>query len=346
MSEKNKHGLKRYIPAGVRREVRSNSKFGCVLCRSGFFQYEHIDPTFEEAKQHRADAICCLCGACHDAVTRGQISKKAVEVAYKRIKEANNNDVEPPVGPLDFHDGNAELKISGLVYSPAVHVVLKYHGVDVIKVTPGADGEPGRVSAFFTNEEGEVTLELRDNEWIGNHENWDIEVIGPRLTVRSSLGKIVLQLRLDPPGRIVIERLDMRICDAHVIVTEHAYAVGRYINDYDAFWLHADIKITRSTSTGAAIEFTDPHLLEKRDHDFKNHGTELANHNRSFVMNSYGGVFIKPVGVVISSLCGQFELGQTAYGIRSVNDVRQVILSSPNELCQFLCNGKSGQETR
>jgi hypothetical protein len=340
MSDPNKYGLKRYIPAGVLRQVRQNSKFGCVLCRKGFYQYEHIDPTFEEAREHHADAICCLCGACHDAVTRGQMSKGAVKSAYSKIKSASIDDVEPPVGPLDFHDGSAELKIGNLLYSPAVYVVLKYHGQDIIRVDPGKNGEPGKISAIFTNDFGEPILELRENEWVGSLENWDVEIIGRKITVRSSLGKVALQIRLDPPGRIVLERLDMRIGNGHVIATEETYAIGHYVSEDVAKWLHASVRITRASPFGAAIEFTDPDALEQRDKQFMNTGKEFATSDRNIVMNSNAGAYIKSAGLVISSLCGEFELGPLAYGVRKVSDVRQVILNAPDQLCRFLGTGR------
>src|ERR1043166_7485858 len=73
MDETNKHGLSRYIPADVRRDVRHRSKFGCEIGRRGFYQYEHIDPTFENALKNDPSRICCLCGSCHDSISRGQI---------------------------------------------------------------------------------------------------------------------------------------------------------------------------------------------------------------------------------------------------------------------------------
>jgi len=39
---KNRHGLHRRIPAAVEREVRQRCKFGCVVCRAGFYDYHHI----------------------------------------------------------------------------------------------------------------------------------------------------------------------------------------------------------------------------------------------------------------------------------------------------------------
>lgn len=166
--EFNQYGLSRYIPAETRREVRQRSKFGCVICRRGFYQYEHIDPSFENAREHKAEGICCLCGACHDLVTRGQLSKQTVKAAYMKIKNMSFEKAGPPVGPLDFYDGSAELLIGGLLYNPAVRTVIRYNGQDIIRVLPGHQiNEPGSISAIFTDDNGKEVLRLEENEWVG-----------------------------------------------------------------------------------------------------------------------------------------------------------------------------------
>src|SRR5689334_6226345 len=126
MAKPNKHGLSRDIPKRIKREVRRRSRFGCVLCRSGIYDYEHIDPEFADARKHDPDKICCLCPSCHALVTRGQRSKAMVAQAYDEIQKAAPDKVASPTGPLDFHTGTAELTIGGLQYSPAVTTVLRY----------------------------------------------------------------------------------------------------------------------------------------------------------------------------------------------------------------------------
>ena len=297
----NKYGLSRHIPTSIRREIRQRSRFGCVVCRCGFYQYEHFDPVFAEAKQHEADGICCLCGGCHDSVTRGRLSKATVASAYKNLQTADPQQVGRPIGPLDFHDGNAELAIGGLLYSPVVRTVLRYHGQNVISVLPSTiAGEPGGISALFTDDAGQEVLRLEDNEWVGSLESWDIEAVGPRLTVRRARGHICLQLRLDPPGRIVVEHLDMRIGDGHVLASEQTYAVGRHLDDKLALWVHALILIRDSSPDGAAIEFTDAEELESRHQEYKGKGQELVSASGNIVLHSIAGAMVKPIGIVIA----------------------------------------------
>jgi hypothetical protein len=341
MPEENQHGLSRYIPADVKREIRQRSKFGCVICRKGFYQYEHIDPPFEDAKTHDPDHICCLCASCHDSVTRGQLSKQAVSAAYEKIRLQQPAEAGPPVGPLDFHDGTAELVIGGLSYSPVVRSVLRYHGWDLIQVIPGAVGEPGRISAVFTDRRGDVTLQLIENEWVGSLENWDIEIVGQRITVRPRNGEISLRLRLDPPGRIIIERLDMRFRGCHVLATEHTYAAGRYITDTFLRWVHANIRINRSSAVGAVIEFTDQESLEVRHAFLQETGAEMATADRSIIMHAVAGVMAMPLGISIASLTGSFDISEyvTSQDFR-LDEIRPVVFNRPDKLTEFMATGK------
>lgn len=335
----NQHGLSRYIPAPVLREVRRRSKFGCVICRSGFYQYEHIDPAFAEATKHDPEGICCLCGSCHDAVTRGHYSKDYVKSKYKQTQADEN--VASPTGPLDFHDGQAELLIGGLLYSPAVRTVLRYHSWDLIRVEPGADAEPGKISAVFTDQEGAVTLQLVENAWVGSLDAWDIQVVGRRISVRRKKGEVALQLRLDPPGRVVVERLDMRFRSCHVLASEETYAVGRYVSPETVRWVHVGIRIRKSSAAGAAIEFTDQEALEIRDLFLRGSGQELATDGRDLVMNSNAGVLVKPLGIVVASFSGSFDLYQMAVsGDRRIEDMRRVLFNQPGGLSQFIGTGK------
>ena len=340
MIKVNQYGLKRNIPADVRRDVRQRCKFGCVFCRSGFYQYEHIDPPFKNAVRHDPERICCLCGSCHDLVTRGHLSKELVIKSYHDMQALQDGEVLPPTGPLDFHDGSAELMIGGLLYSPAVQTVLRYHEQDLICMLPGKQGEPGMISAVFTDESGREVLRLVENEWVGSLDNWDIEVVGRRLTVRREHGVIALQLRLEPPGKIVVERLDMRFEDCHVLATEQTYAVGRYITDGTVHWVHAYINIQKSSPFGAAIEFTNAETLETRAVQYRGNGAEIATADNRIVVNANAGVMVKPIGIVIASLCGSFNLVELAIGNQPLDNMRRIILSHPEELGRFISTGK------
>ena len=337
----NKHGLSRYIPAAVAREIRRRSRFGCVICRSGFYQYEHIIPEFEDAKVHDPANICCLCGSCHDAVTRGQRSKTSVVAAYKTIQAKPLAEVGKPVGPIDFSGGNAVLSIGGLRYSPVVQTVLKHHGQNVISVVPGQGDTPGTISAIFTDELGAPVLNLIENAWEGSTSNWDIDVVGPRITVRRTAGVVALRLRLDPPGVIVVEHLDMRLGECHLLISETSYAVGRYSPNGDAVaWLHAELTITRSNGSGTAIEFTDPHELLARAQTIREREQPMESADGTIVFSSESGCLWIPAGIAIASCCGGFQLYGFAAGVRPIDGVRRMVMKTPHALMRYLGTGE------
>jgi len=336
----NKHGLRRYIPAKIAREVRRRSKFGCVNCRRGIYQFEHIDPPFESATNHDPAKICCLCGGCHDLVTRGHLSKAAILKMYLDIQRASVAEVQPPIGPLDFHDGNAELLIGGMTYHNAPRAIVRFHGVDVIVVRPGSGNQPAEISAIFTDESGNETLRLVRNEWQGALDAWDFEIEGARLTVRSKAeGRITLDMGISAPGRLVLNRLDMRIQDCHLLVSHETHAIGRYTSETEAHWLNAGIGMINNVSPGIAIDFASPAILQDRYNQQKLGGQFYATKNEEVVVGNLCGAMVIPAGLAIGSLCGSFFLTELATGNRPLAEVRDVVFNTPKKLPKYLSTG-------
>jgi hypothetical protein len=340
MPDKNRFGLTRDIGAATKRIIRQQSKFGCVLCRRGVYTYEHIEPTFAEATSHNPDRICCLCSGCHDLVTRGQYSKAFVAQAYARVKQSTAEEVGPPVGPLDFHTGTAVLEIGDLRYAPAVRSVFVYEGVELFGVHPSSDpAQSGSISAVFTNDSGEVVASITENGWEGSVDVWDIEVVAERITVRRKSGEICLQILLRPPGVVVVDRLDMRFGDAHLLVGSGTYAVGRYLSESDVCWVHAQLAIHASSPNGRVIEFTRPDELVRRLELFRNLGTCLEEAMGVFAIDANAGVMVKPLGIAIGGLTGSFSVTSFASGIRPIDEIRRVITSHPADLSRFIGTG-------
>lgn len=63
------------IPEAVKREVRQQSKFGCVICGMPFYEYEHIEE-YSKEKQHTSDNIILLCPNHHSSKTTKKLSKE------------------------------------------------------------------------------------------------------------------------------------------------------------------------------------------------------------------------------------------------------------------------------
>ena len=259
--------------------------------------------------------------------------------AYEAIQAKPLEEVGRPIGPLDFYGGNAELSIGGLRYSPFVSTVLRYHGEDIIKVFPGDHETPGAISALFTDDSGVAVLRLTENIWEGSTSNWDIEVVGPRITVRNRAGSIPLRLRLDPPGVIVVERLDMRIGDSHLLVSESAYAAGRYLSEEEILWVHASVGISHTTSDGVAIEFAMPEELMARHQSVVGRPC-LASMGSMIVLGAGVGCLYVPIGLSVASRCGGFHLYGYSAGVRPLDGVRRMVSKDSRALMRYLGTGE------
>src|SRR4051794_9612932 len=62
------------IPAGVARELRRRSGFGCCRCGMPIYQYHHIVPWSVE-EHYRIEDMMLLCPVCHDAASKGALDE-------------------------------------------------------------------------------------------------------------------------------------------------------------------------------------------------------------------------------------------------------------------------------
>jgi hypothetical protein len=62
---------------------------------------------------------------------------------------------------------------------------------------------------MFFNQAGVPSLFIHRNEWAVFSDSWDVEVIGPSVTVRTGPREITLRLCFVPGEGLVVERLNM-----------------------------------------------------------------------------------------------------------------------------------------
>lgn len=140
------------------------------------------------------------------------------------------------------------------------------------------------------------------------------------------------------PGCIVIERLDMRIGDAHLIIGEEAYAVGRYMTNGAVGWVWAHLVIPAAGPHSVAIEFSSKEVLEWRLQLLKGKGQSLASADNSIVTGSPIGCVFKDVGISIGYQCS-INLYGTAAGSRPIEGVRDAVWNQPTHLGEYLGTG-------
>lgn len=213
MGSPNKHNLKRYVPVKVQEEVRRRCGFGCVICGAAWYDYEHFDPDFKDAKSHEADGITLLCMQHNQRRNRKTLSVETV-----RIANANPKCLQQGFSNETFDYGSEPIEVvfanSTFVDCP---IIISINNISILSIrSPTEEGMPYSVSAFFTDANGLVTLKIIDNVFYIGAENWDVECIGPRITVRRADGHISLILKSEPPRRIIVEKIHMEFDGAAI----------------------------------------------------------------------------------------------------------------------------------
>ncbi len=205
---KNKYDLSRSIPSEVKRTIRQQCGFGCVICGSGIIQYEHVDPEFHEAKKHDPTKMALLCPQCHAKVTTRFWSKEKVLGAMKSPKSKSQGFSKEV---FDIGHGHPLLQFGGASLRNCP-VPIQVGGQPLFKIEgPEEEGAPFRLSGFFCDSTGKVTLKIIENEWLASSNNWDVEVGGGAITIREGKGNIHLRLLADPPDRLIVDKLNMTL---------------------------------------------------------------------------------------------------------------------------------------
>ena len=205
---KNKYGLDRKIPPDIKRAVRQHCGFGCVVCGLGIIEYEHVDPKFCKAKEHDADKIALLCPQCHSKVTRGFLSKEKIKKAMQQPLCKQQGFAKEV---FDFCGGHPSLQFGGVLLSNCP-IPIQVGGQPLFKIEkPEQEGGPFRLSGVFCDSNGKITLQIMENEWIASTNSWDVEVLGGAITIREAPRKIHLKLAVEPPQKLIVERLDMSL---------------------------------------------------------------------------------------------------------------------------------------
>lgn len=207
MTQSNRHGLSRTVPAAVKREIRQRCGFGCVVCGSAYIEYEHFDPDFADATEHNPAGMTLLCSQCNQKRARGRLSAQTVANANANprcLQQGFSSEI------FDFSSEPVEIVFAGVIFYNCSHVIV-VNGLPLLSLRPPVEaGQPMRLFGYFSDINGRETLKIKDNEWRVMPGNWDVECVGPRITIRNSPGEISLIVRMEPPTRLIVERIDMQ----------------------------------------------------------------------------------------------------------------------------------------
>ncbi|WP_374263704.1 HNH endonuclease [Zoogloea sp.] len=188
--------VSRDIPEPIKRQVRQECYFGCVICGCPVFEYDHI-VEFSKVKEHTASNLALLCEQHHRAKTTGKMSVERVIEARMNPFNATRLTTSAyrlePNRTFDLMVGSNTAEAS---FSPgsSVYRVLWVNGYDMLTL----HCEDGWISVSFavTDESGRVLLQVIRGEVTLSSSVWDYSYEGTRLQVRRKLREILIDIDL------------------------------------------------------------------------------------------------------------------------------------------------------
>ncbi|SPU54094.1 HNH endonuclease [Bordetella trematum] len=188
----------RYIPKEIKREVRRQCGFGCVLCGVPVFHYDHIND-FSVVREHTVENLALLCPTHHQNKTSGRLPREKVAKA----RENPYNLSRPRTSPDRWYFSGAEFHfmIGTNAYlfnfedakeGGTSRSAIRINGQDVFRVDM-LDGEI-LLSAMFHDKVGRLILLVEQGEVVVSTRVFDYDIKGRHLTISDLDGGKLLDL--------------------------------------------------------------------------------------------------------------------------------------------------------
>jgi len=181
------------IPDDLKRKVRQQCGFGCVICGSPIYDYDHIEE-YATVQKHTFENLVLLCPTCHRKKTNGLITKDTVRTARENpSSQFRTSSDNLPIQPYSLNiGGNVINTINGLVFNICEFgwMVIRFSNYPLIY-------------AEILDENGERAVEIRENNYTLCARTWDIEYVGKILTFRNGPRKIFASLMFDIENRSI-----------------------------------------------------------------------------------------------------------------------------------------------
>jgi hypothetical protein len=184
------------IPESIKRQVRQECHFGCVLCGMPFFQYDHISE-YANNPIHEASNLALLCPNHHASKTTGKLSAERIRQAksnpYNSTREfttgysvESSQHVHVAMGSnqssCTFPKGNGQ------------HHALWVNGTGFLTLT--ATDHWLTISMLLTDTTGNPLLKVLNGELTVTTAAWDYTYEGRKLKVKGTQGVTLLDLEL------------------------------------------------------------------------------------------------------------------------------------------------------
>ncbi|MBW7968131.1 HNH endonuclease signature motif containing protein [Bradyrhizobium sp. BR 10289] len=216
----------RHIPEAVKRAVRQHCKFGCAICGSPIWDYDHIDD-FAEGGTHDPDNLILLCPNHHGEKTRGMLDRELVR-SFRATPTNAKNEMSGVRTILRASDQSA-LILGETILTSRIAETGYFTGIWVNgHILLGYQIEDGRLllDMTLTTRDGNVVFEVCGGEARVSTGVWDVNWVGNTLSVRSTDHQIDTLLTFGHKAIRVYKGLfvDRQGCGVEVL-SEHRVAL-------------------------------------------------------------------------------------------------------------------------
>jgi hypothetical protein len=191
----------RNIPAAIKREVRQQCGFGCVICGNPIIQYHHINP-WAEVREHTADNIVAVCPT-HHTETIGMTKElvrefKASPINLKfgqtspKLLRITSNEFVVTMGTVTYETQFSErlpVTIPVILDDAPMIIVKRIESLTLL-------------SLAVYSEQNQPLLIIQDNEIVHSTEVWDSQFVGNKVTLHGARSKKIIEFTYHPdqPG--------------------------------------------------------------------------------------------------------------------------------------------------
>lgn len=219
--------LRPHIPTAVMREVRQRCGFGCVICGSPVYEYDHIKG-WANVRRHVSDEITLLCKKHHGEKTLGLLPEEIVLKANAspyNLKNGNTSGYK-----LHFSGGACEISMGGLRFTPShtgvrmmAPIMINSHAPILFEM----DHDELFLGIGLIDGDGRDVFRIERNELRFITDFWDVEFVGTRLTIREKSRIFFLELDFRPPHRVIVKRFSFE-CDGYAVRIEPKHINMKY----------------------------------------------------------------------------------------------------------------------
>ena len=182
-----------------------------MICGLPLFEYDHIRP-WAEVKHHNVQNLTLLCPDHHAEKTKGLLP-------LSDLVKANNKPASKSAGHTKpfrlrfagqecvFRCGDQGVFKGSRKSTGPLLIPILIHGLAPFSVRFEEKHLLLNIVGF--DEAGAIQMSIVDSELVMAANNWDVQFIGSRLSVRSGRGKFVIEVEFQPPNEIIIWRYEV-----------------------------------------------------------------------------------------------------------------------------------------